>query len=219
MSMENGHRFQAALAAIDAANAEDPTQEMEGGVAMPAALLYGRRMSRWLLTLAPDASEALRLAVRAQHLGRWRVPRAEYSSGRSGYLRWRTDSARLHAEEAAAILRPLGYDEAFIARVSALIRKQGLKRDAEAQCLEDAACLVFLEHRFKDFVKDHTEEKVITVLASTWAKMSVTGRLHAMKLAATLPAAEQALIDRALNPGRPDPGRPDPDRAGAEARP
>ena len=109
-------RFRAAIAAIDALNAEDPTTEAAKGEAVPAALIYGRRMSGWLLRLAPDASEALRLAARAQHIGRWKSPRGGYPSGREGYLQWRGDLARFHADTAADILAEadrLGLIESF----------------------------------------------------------------------------------------------------------
>lgn len=191
-------RFRAAIAAIDALNAEDPTTEAAKGEAVPAALIYGRRMSGWLLRLAPDASEALRLAARAQHIGRWKSPRGGYPSGRKGYLQWRGDLARFHADTAAAILAEAGYEAAIIERVGALLQKKRLKRDAEVQTLEDAACLVFLEHQFTEFSRQHEDEKIVDIVAKTLAKMSARGRAEAAKLTPALPADRRALVERAM---------------------
>ena len=46
-------------------------------------------MTGWLERIEPKASEALQLAVRAQHIARWRIARDEYPMGRAGYLAWR----------------------------------------------------------------------------------------------------------------------------------
>jgi hypothetical protein len=191
-------RFRAAIAAIDAVNAEDPSTEPDGALTAPSALLYGRRMSAWLLRLAPDASEELRLAARAQHIGRWKMPRATYPEGRDGYLAWRVALAQFHAATAGQILADLGYGPDSIARVGGLLQKKQLKRDGDVQTLEDAACLVFLETQFPAFAAKHPDEKVIDILQKTAAKMSAQGLAEATRLAEHLPAESRALIARAL---------------------
>ncbi|HSR54611.1 MAG TPA: DUF4202 domain-containing protein [Alphaproteobacteria bacterium] len=201
-------RFRAAIAAIDALNAEDPNRERGGEGEAPAALLYGRRMSAWLLRLAPGAPEPLRLAARAQHIARWKIPRNTYPQGRAGYLKWRRDLGRFHADTAAAILEDAGYGPDDIARVRDLLQKKALKRDADAQTLEDAACLVFLEHHFIDFSRKHEDEKVIDILRKTLIKMSDQGRAEAVTLAARLPADRRTLVDRAMAPEETDPRGP-----------
>jgi hypothetical protein len=191
-------RFSAAIAAIDAQNAEDPTQASDGAGEAPAALLYGRRMSGWLLRLAPAACEALRLAARAQHVARWKIPRRSYAEGRAGYLQWRRDLGRFHAETAAAILEKAGYGPDEVARVADLLEKKSLKRDPDAQTLEDAACLVFLEHQFTDFSRRHEDDKVVEILRKTLAKMSDRGRAEAAALVESLPADRRAVVARAM---------------------
>jgi hypothetical protein len=189
-------RFQEAIARFDAANAEDPNREVVEGREVPRELLYAERMTRWLERLAPDAPEAVRLAARCQHLQRWQIPRDRYPMDRRGYLRWRTDLQKRHAEEAGAILREVGYDEAMVRRVQALLRKQGLQTSEETQLLEDVACLVFLESYFAGFAPKHEEEKVVEILRKTWAKMSPYA--HQAALALDLPPDARALVDRAL---------------------
>jgi hypothetical protein len=193
-----GGRFAAAIAAIDALNAEDPTQETGEGHSAPAALAYGRRMSGWLLRLAPEASEPLRLAARAQHVGRWRIPRDEYPKGRDGYLRWRQDLGRFHAETAGDILAEAGYGPEVVSRVGDLLQKKRLKRDPEAQTLEDAACLVFLEHHFAEFSRKHDDAKIVDIVRKTLKKMSDQGRAQAASLVGALPADRRALVERAM---------------------
>jgi hypothetical protein len=189
-------RFNAAIARFDAANADDPTTEVFQGAVYPKELLYARRMTTWLDNLAPNASEALRLAVRCQHIQRWTIPRHTYTMDRHGYLRWRTTLAKFHADTAAAILRDVGYDEATIQRVQRLLRKERLKRDPEVQCLEDVICLVFLEHYLAAFATQHDEAKVLDILRKTWTKMSARGH----EVALTLPMSPEArrLVEQAL---------------------
>lgn len=192
----NPQLFAAAIARIDAAHMEDPNREVCDGVALPRELVYARRMSAWLDRLKPDASEALRLAVRAQHIRRWTIPRDSYPMDRAGYHRWRGVLARLHAETAGDILRETGYDESTIARVQALVRKERLKLDPETQILEDVVCLVFLENYFADFAGKHDGEELLRIVRKTWAKMSPRAR----ETATALPVPPQArqLIAKAL---------------------
>jgi hypothetical protein len=191
-------RFSAAIARIDAANAQDPTLEPDGAGGAPKQLLYSRRMTEWLNRIEPAASEALRLAVRAQHICRWRIPRSDYPMDRSGYLRWRSELGRFHAELTGQIMRDAGYDEAMIQRVQSLIRKEGIKRDPEAQTLEDVACLVFLQHYFAGFAPRHDEQKLIPILRKTWKKMSP--RAHEQALQLDLPDHARSIIGKALAP-------------------
>jgi hypothetical protein len=75
-------RFEHAIAAIDAANAEDPDCIEFRGETRPKELVHAELMTGWVRRLAPDASEAQMLAARADHhLRRWVVPRATYPEG------------------------------------------------------------------------------------------------------------------------------------------
>ena len=161
-------RLQCALGAIDAANARD--LNLEAGE--PAELVYGRRMSEALAAFAPGASEALQIAVRGQHIERWLMPRRDYPEGKAGYIAWRNAAKRRHAERVAEIMESCGYDAAAIARAGALVRKERLRADAEAQTLEDVACLVFLRYYAANFAAKHPEEKVLDILVKTQRKMS-----------------------------------------------
>lgn len=193
---EDSERFQNAVRAIDAVNADDPKRESAGGVERPKELLYSERMTAWLAQLQPDASPALRLAVRAQHIARWKIPRSDYPRDRAGYRRWRSDLGRFHAETAAGILRLAGYGDEAITRTRELIEKRRLKADPECQTLEDVACLVFLEYHLDDFAVSQSEEKLVNILRRTWLKMSEQGREAALKL--DLAPAPRALIEKAL---------------------
>ncbi|HVS12892.1 MAG TPA: DUF4202 family protein [Thermoanaerobaculia bacterium] len=158
----------------------------------PEALLYARRVSAWVERLAPAASEALRLAARCQHLRRWERPRSAYPQGRRGYLAWRRAAQQHHAGLARRVLAEAGYQPATVARVADLVQKKRLRSDPETQTLEDAACLVFLEHGMRDFAAARARDKVIDVLGKTWNKMSEQGRRAAFEL--ELPADLEALV-------------------------
>ena len=189
-------RFREAVARFDRANAEDPNVEAVDGASRPKELLYAQRMSGALERFDPEASEVVRLAVRCQHIRRWTLPRASYPEGRGGYLRWRTDLGRFHAETAGEILREVGYGDATVGRVQALLRKERLKADPEVQLLEDVVCLVFLSHYLASFAAQHEQEKVVGVLRRTWRKMSERGRAAALDL--DLAPELRALVARAV---------------------
>ncbi len=194
-------RLQCALDAIDAANARDPNKE----AGEPAELVYGRRMSEALAAFAPGASEVLQIAVRGQHIERWLNPRRAYPDGKAGYIAWRNAAKRRHAERAAEIMAACGYDDAAIARAGALVRKEQLRSDAEAQTLEDVACLVFLRHYAASFAAKHPDEKVLDILVKTQRKMSPHARAAALDFG--LPAPVLALYERALKAADAAPAR------------
>ena len=193
-------RLREALARFDRANADDPHRELVDGAEQPRELVYARRMTATLERFAPDAPEAVRLAVRCQHIRRWTVPRETYPEGRDGYRRWRTDLARFHAETAGTILREVGYGEDTIERVGALLRKERLKADPQVQLLEDVACLVFLRYYLPAFAAQHDDAKLVDILGKTWRKMSERGR--AAGLAMDLEPRVRALVSKAAgSPG------------------
>lgn len=189
-------RYEAAMQQIDAANAEDPNVEYAEGTEVARELLYSRRMTACLERFAPDASEALCLAARAQHIRRWTIPRKDYPMDRAGYKEWRSALGRFHAETAGRILVDAGYEESFVDRVQRLLRKEKLKLDPEVQTLEDVACLVFLEFYLEDFARRHDDDKLLRIIRRTWIKMSPRGQ----EVALTIPLSERlgSLVTRAL---------------------
>jgi len=182
-------RFETAIALIDKKNSEDPNTYEVFGIEYPKELLYAQRMSRKLLQFNPNASKALRIAARAQHICRWKIARNEYPMDRIGYLKWRETLKRMHAEITAEILNQVGYDKEFIDRVSLLINKKLIKKNEESQMIEDVICLVFLDYYFEEFAAKHTDEKIIDILKKTWVKMSDDGHAEALKL----PFSEKSL--------------------------
>ena len=189
-------RLNAVIAAIDAANDADPTRVTIDGKECGAAMLYGERMTVWLERLAPDAGELLQLAVRAQHLERFKLPRSEYPMDKPGYFRWRNEQRRRQSVRLTELMLSAGYSEEEAARSAAIVRKENLQKDAEVQLLEDCACLVFLQYESADFVAKHEEEKVIDILRKTWGKMSEQGHEEALKL--DMPPELLSLVKKAL---------------------
>ncbi|MGB5813156.1 MAG: DUF4202 domain-containing protein [Polyangiales bacterium] len=189
-------RFEKAIRRFDEANAEDPVMESVEGRPYPKELVYGQRMSAWLDRFRPDAPETVKLAARAQHIRRWEVPRDSYPEGRAGYLKWRTDLYKRHGDIAGEVMADVGYDQAMIDRVKTLLRKRGLKTDPDVQLLEDVICLVFLRYYFHDFAKQHDEDKLISIVKKTWAKM--TAAAHTAALGLPYASEDRALIQKAL---------------------
>jgi hypothetical protein len=190
-------KFATAVRRFDEENSRDPNHKVAGGMSHPRELLYAQRLTGWVLRLAPDASEALRLAARCQHICRWQSPRDSYPMDRVGYLRWRADLKKFHAEKSGAILREAGYDDETIRRVQDLNLKKNFPADAETRTLEDALCLVFLEFQFADLAAKTAEDKTINALHKSWGKMTEAARAEALKL--NYGEREKALLQRALN--------------------
>lgn len=188
--------FEAALRLIDEAHGQDPREVQTEQGKVPYELLYTNKMSAYLERCDPNASETLRLAIRAQHLRRWEVPRDLYAKNKTGYHLWRTYLKKRQAEMAAQICLDSGYSEDDANRVAALVRKENLKQDAETQTLEDVACLVFLDDQFEEFEKEHDEAKIVNILRKTWGKMSNKG--HGLALSMPMSDRARDLVAKAL---------------------
>lgn len=185
-------KFLSAIHRFDAENSRDPN--LENG--QPRELLYAGRLTDWVVKLCPAASEPLRLAARCQHICRWESPRDRYPLTRPGYLKWRADLKKFHAEKSGAILREVGYDDDTIRRVQDLNLKKNFPADAECRVLEDALCLVFLEFQFAALAAKSDEEKMINAVRKSWEKMTGVARAEALKL--QFDEHEKSLIGRAL---------------------
>jgi hypothetical protein len=193
----NLQRFNDAICRFDRENGGDPRSIDVDGECIPLELHYSRRLTYWVHQLDPEPSEALLLAARCQHIGRWRIPRETYPATRPGYLKWRTDLKRHHAETGSALLAEAVYPQPMIDRVRSLNLKQGLGSDPEVQTLEDALCLVTLELQLDDLIARTEHEKMIGILQKTWRKMSPAAHELALKL--PLSAQASLLIAKALN--------------------
>ena len=154
-------RFETAIALIDKANSEDINSYEVAGLNYPKELLYSLRMTRKLLRFEPNASKALQIAARAQHICRWKIARDAYPMDRVGYLKWRETLKKMHADLTADILEQVGFDDQFTDRVKAIILKKLIKKNEESQTIEDIICLVFLDYYFEEFAAKHNDEKVI----------------------------------------------------------
>ena len=169
-------------AAIDLANSRDP-RDHHG---VPLALAQGRMAEEWVMRLAPQASDALRLAARAHHLRRWELPRSDYPAGRAGYLRWRRAQQQRHARDLASVAALAGLDGSVSARAAEIVSKQQLGSDPEVQTFEDAVSLTFLATEFEPVVARLADDtKATGIVAKTLTKMSEAGCEQAEALAAT----------------------------------
>jgi hypothetical protein len=196
LAVVDSSRFTRAIAAIDAANADDPNTLTVGGLTHPKVHKHAEMVSEWVRRLRPEAAEALLLAARAHHIRRWTIPRNSYPEGRQGYLEWRRRLHEYHAAELRQILEREGYEEATIGRAEAIVRKSNLWTDPDVQALEDALCLVFLETEVAELAAKLDEAKMVEVLRKTLRKMTERGKEAALGL--TLSVGQQALLEKAI---------------------
>ena len=190
-------QFNAAIRRFDEENTRDPNTIADNGTQQPRELICAQWLTDWVLRLCPNASEALRLAARSQHLCRWMSPRDSYPMTRAGYLQWRAELKKFHAQKAGEILREAGYTEDFIRRVQDLNLKKNFPQDAECRVLEDALCLVFLERQFSDLAVKSSDDKMINALQKSWKKMTSAAQAEALKL--QFGSREKELLEKALS--------------------
>jgi hypothetical protein len=158
-------------------------------------------MSDMLQRYRPDADDAMKLAVRAQHIQRWKSPRDAYPMDRKGYHQWRTGLYTFHAETVAALLAKAGYEDDFIERVKQAVSKKSLKSNPDTQLIEDVAGLVFIEHYMLEFAQKHPEydeDKWIDIIRKTWRKMSDDAHQYALSGKLALPEPLLPLIHKAV---------------------
>lgn len=197
----DSQQLQRVLDAIDDLNAADPRSIDYEGAPTPFEVAYSRWLSAWVERLASAVlpsppSDELRIAARGQHVQRFKSPRTGYPEGREGYLKWRADLKRMHADTVAQVMHAHGYSEASCKRAKRLINKLDLKSDPEAQVLEDALCLVFMERQFAELAGKEGADKMVDIVRKTWGKMGEGGRAAALKL--ELAPAETDIVKRAL---------------------
>ena len=198
---QNQSTYDKARALIDAANSADPNRVTLDGKEWPKELLYSERMSEMLERYRPDADDAMKLAIRAQHIERWKSPRSDYPMDRIGYLKWRKDLYKIQANTAAELLRQAGYGDDEIGRVRNAVAKKNIKGNPDTQLLEDVTDLCFMEHYMLEFVgkhPDYSEEKWIEIIQKTWQKMSDDAHQFALSGAITLPETLVPLIQKAV---------------------
>jgi hypothetical protein len=198
---QNLPSYEQARALIDAANSADPNQVTADGRDWPKELLYSERMSDMLDRFRPEADDAMKLAIRAQHIERWKSPRNTYPMDRIGYLTWRKDLYKIQARRAAELMQQAGYDAVQVERASNAVAKKNIKGNPDTQLLEDVTDLVFLEYYMLEFVgkhPDYSDEKWIEIIQKTWNKMSVAAHEFALSGKVKLPESLLPLITQAV---------------------
>ena len=179
--MEN--RLTKALALIDQANGEDPRKASFDGSDHPYEWVYSRHMDRWLRRLEVNPSEVMVLSCYGQHIKRWQLPRDTYPLGKAGYYQWRTRLKTFHGEELGKIMASCGYGEEDISLAQLVLSKNRLGKGHDpSQTLEDVICLVFLEVYLEGFAQQHPEEKLRSIIAKTWKKMSSRAQDEALTI-------------------------------------
>ena len=194
--------FEQTVSLMDTANSEDPNIENdENGKEFPKELLYSHRMADMIERYKPEADHVMQLAVRGQHIQRWKSPRDAYPMDRQGYHKWRTDLYTFHANTTADLMTKAGFDETALERVKLAVGKKGIKSNPDTQMLEDVASLVFIEHYMLAFAEKHpeyTEEKWIDIIKKTWRKMSDDAHAFALSGSLKLPEPLIPLIQKSV---------------------
>ena len=178
---------------------EDPRREVVGGKEGPRDLLFTERVVEWVRRLSPNPSDALILASWGHVLYRWRLPRESQPKTTPGYHKWRRAQAKLSADQVDAVLKDEGVDPETTAAVRSLILKANFPSDPDAQILEDADCLSFLELKLESYVPEWEEDKLVRILKGTWEKMSEHAHALAQGLFGQKVNLPQKVLDKILS--------------------
>lgn len=194
--------FEQAVTLMDAANSEDPNIVTADGKDWPKELLYSHRMADMLERYKPMEDHVMQLAIRGQHIQRWKSPRDAYPMNRKGYHQWRTQLYTFHADSVAELMTKAGFDEESLERARQAVGKKGIKVNEDTQLLEDVAGLVFIEHYMLTFAEKHPEydeEKWIDIIRKTWNKMSSDAHEFALSGDLILPEPLIPLIQKSVS--------------------
>lgn len=194
--------FDQVITLIDEANSHDPNTEQADNKSWPKEHLYALRMTDMLKRFAPDSDQLMHIAVRAQHIERWKSPRSDFPMNKQGYHQWRSALYIFHASTVVKLMQQAGYSQQQQDRVYAAVAKQQIKRNPDSQLVEDIASLVFIEHYMLAFAAskpDYDEQKWIGILQRTWKKMSAQAHDFVLAGSITLPAPLMPLIKKALS--------------------
>ena len=186
-------RFERAIAAIDAANADDPFTLTIDGKDFPKELTHAEMMTRWVLQLDPNASEELQLAARAHHIRRWMIPRTTFPAGRSAYLRWRRALHAVHAELTAAILEECGYSRNSVAPRPPHWSPKPICSSPAIPTPRHSRTLSPWSSSIPNWSRCSTTSTIASsgrALGRTWRKMSPSGQAAARRLALSDRAVE-----------------------------
>jgi len=197
----NKQAFDKAVSLMDDSNSKDPNIEIDNGKEWPKELLYSHHMSEMLERYKPEVDDVAKLAIRGQHIQRWKSPRDAYPMDRKGYHQWRADLYKFHAGIVAELMAQAGYDEEAQERAKKAVSKRSLKKNDDTQLLEDIAGLVFIEHYMLAFAEKHpeyTEEKWIDIIQKTWKKMSADAHGFALSGSLKLPEPLVPLIQKSV---------------------
>lgn len=193
--------FDEVVKMMDAANSKDPNIETVDGKEWPKELLYSQRMTEMLERYKPEVDDVAKLAIRGQHIMRWKSPRSDYPMDRKGYHQWRTALYTFHANSVAELMEKAGYDEESLQRVRQAVGKKALKKNPDTQLLEDIAALVFIEHYMLAFAEKHPEydeAKWIDIIRKTWRKMTADAHAFALSGKLVLPEPLIPLIQKSV---------------------
>jgi hypothetical protein len=158
-------------------------------------------MAAMIARYAPAADDVMKIAVRGQHIQRWKTPRDSYPMTRDGYLQWRTGLYKCHSETVGRLMQEAGWDDASIERARQAVGKRGLKVNPDTQLLEDVTDLVFIEYYMLEFAgqkPDYSEEKWLDIVRKTWKKMSPRAHEFALSGQLKLPEPLVPLITKAV---------------------
>lgn len=193
--------YELAVSLIDNANSQDPNTEQSDGKKWPKELLYGYHMANMLERYQPEADHVVKLAIRGQHIQRWKSPRSDYPMTRQGYHKWRSDLYIFHADKVAALMDQAGFSQAEIARAKQAVAKVGIKSNPDTQLLEDVVGLVFIEHYMLEFAVKHpeySEQKWLDIIRKTWHKMSAQAHKFVLAGHISIPESLAPLIHKAV---------------------
>jgi hypothetical protein len=159
-------------------------------------------MADMLARYKPMADHVIQLAIRGQHMLRWKSPRSDYPMNRKGYHQWRTALYTFHANSVAELMAKVGYDDESLERVRKAVGKKAIKKNEDTQLLEDVAALVFIEHYMLAFAEKHPEydeEKWIDIIRKTWRKMSSDAHEFSLSGNLILPESLVPLIQKSVS--------------------
>jgi len=126
---------------------------------------HARLVHKWVLTLKPNADEALQIAAWSHDIDRAVTGITEKDlKDFSKIDEFKKEHAERSAEFISEILRKNNYSDTIIYKVKTLVSKHEVGGDEESNVLKDADSLAYFEHNIPSYLKrnglERTKEKI-----------------------------------------------------------
>jgi len=173
LSTEKDSRFKKAVSMI---------KEIISGSAFKEDPVHSKLVHQNVLSLNPEADEALQIAALAHDIDRAIEERRIKEEDYEDYNKYKHDHALQSAQVISEILRKIGYDHSFIKKVKLLVEQHEIGKEGDDKILKEADSLTFFQYNFPYYQKNNTEEQIKNKIRFMYNRLSDKAKVEIKKI-------------------------------------